>query len=83
MDARGLLQLRRVLDEQAQAYDRKMLDEALPAPAPEHVPISATPVETARAIGAAPEDAGPLTPPELYGDRAAELRAFIEVGREA
>lgn len=81
MDARGLLQLRRVLEEQAQAYDRRVLDEALPAPAPAHVPIASRPVDPGPAALAVAE--ADLTPPELYGDRAAELRAYIEGGREA
>lgn len=76
MDARGLLQLRRALQEGIEAYDRRVLDEALPASAPEHVPISAR-APSAPELPAAVVDAD-LTPPELYGERAAELRAFIE-----
>jgi hypothetical protein len=75
MDARGLLQLRRVLDEQAQSYDRHRLDDVLPPPAPEHVAISAREVEQTRELEASNAE---LTPPELYGERAAELRAFLE-----
>lgn len=82
MDARGLLQLRRVLDEQAQTYDRRVLDEALPPPTVEHVAISALTILQTRALGPAADDVAPLTPPELYGDRAAELKAFIEGGEK-
>lgn len=76
MDGRGLLQLRRTLDEQAQLYDRKVLDEQLPPPTVEHVAISQA-VRVSRELVAG-EAHAELTPPELYGERAAELRAFID-----
>ena len=77
MDGRGLLTLRRALDEQATLFDRAVLDETLPPPTTPHVAIDVH-------RGLTPElEAGEaeLTPPELYGERAAELRAFIESGK--
>lgn len=76
LDARGLLQLRRTLQEGIESYDRRVLDEPLPPPAPEHVAIDVR-RDLTQPHELTASDAE-LTPPELYGDRAAELRAFIE-----
>lgn len=75
LDARGLLQLRRTLQESADTYDRRVLDEPLPPPAPEHVAISALPAEPVPVLAVAEAD---LTPPDRYSERAQQLREFIE-----
>lgn len=76
MDSRGLLQLRRVIEDAAQRHDLKTLDDVLPAPAPAHVPISARPVESVPELEPAP----PKLDTEEYAARVDKLREFVEGG---
>lgn len=73
MDGRGLMALRRQLEDVAQGYDRRVLDEPLPPPAPEHVAISAAPPSPAPELSAVEADLVPLDP-----ERADRLRGFVD-----
>jgi len=76
MDAGRLLQLRRSLVDAIEVYDRRVLDDPLPPPAPAHTPISARPVPAGPSQLAASE--ADLTPGEEYRDRTEELRRYTE-----
>lgn len=80
MDAGRLLQLRRSLVDGIETYNRRVLDDTLPPPAPEHVEISAQPVDGPAMLAHSEAD---LTPGDLYPERTKRLRAFVEGGQES
>lgn len=76
MDGRGLLQLRRQLEQTAAAFDDRVLDDPLPPPTVPHVAIASRPPSTATPeLEASDEPLKPLDPA-----RAERLHGFLKGG---